>query len=235
MALQSSQTGAAGVPDRWLLTRSVAQDEKLPGTLLLPEGRVWLNISRVVFLIPNAPVQIESVMRLLQALDVPHKTQIVLAELSGSHRDRARRRNIETLTETLQQTYPATQRERLYEPDWLAAMRAFSKRHDLLITAEGLHQPVDAIAEQPLSQALLNMLQLPILEVSGIYYPWPMRLLSWLKHSLYNIFPFVLVAAFFWVQTQIGKLAQGWVGTFAISATVIFEFAIIFVWSQFLD
>jgi hypothetical protein len=235
MALQGGQPRTTGVSDRWLLTRSAEQNSKLPGKLLLPEGREWLNISRVILLIPDVPVQTESVVQMLEALDLPRKTQIVLVELSSAHKSRSKRRHIDMLLACIQQTYPAAYRQSLYEPDWLAAMHAFTGRQDLLIAAAGQHLPQGPFTEESLSQVLLNRLNLPILEVSGIYPPWPSRLRGWIRRSLFNVFPFLVVGVFFWAQSQIGRQAQGWVSTFSIGMTVIVEFAVIFIWSLFLD
>lgn len=235
MTLESGHPGTSSAPDKWLLTRSVARDDRLPGKLLLPEGREWLNVVRVILLIPDVPLHIERVVWLFEALDLPRKTQIVLAELANASKGHARRRQLDTLLTHIQQVYPAAYGKRLYEPDWPSAMRAFAGRHDLLVTTTGQYFSQGALTGQPLSQILLNTLNLPILEITGIFPPWPARLASWITRGLFNLFPFLVVGAFFWAQSRIGSQAQGWVNTFAIGATIVVEFTIIFIWSLFLD
>lgn len=235
MTLEGSRAAAS---EKWLLTRGSVRDERLPGNLLLPDslrdGREWLRVVRVILLVPDAPVQVERMVRLFEALDLPRRTQVILAELVSSHPGRARRSQLDALLARVRQMYPAAHGEQLYEPDWPSALRAFAGRSDLLIAADqSLAQP--AAAGRSLSQVLLNSLNLPILEITGIYPSWPARLAAWFKRGLFHVFPLLVVGLCFWAQFGIDSQAHGWVSTFTIAATIVVEFALIFVWSLFLD
>jgi hypothetical protein len=235
MALQRSHPGAGTISERWLLTRGAAQNDRLPGRLLIPDGRERLNITRVVLLVPDAAMRADRLVEVLDALDMPHKTQIVVAELANTSRSRGRRRYVDALVARVRQAYPTARAERLYASDWLAAVRPFVGRHDLLIAVAGQRLPDSAFARDSLSQALLHTLNLPILEIAGVFPVWHARLAGWIRRALFDLFPFIVVGAFFWLQSQISSQSQGGVATFAIVLTVMLEFAVIFIWSLFLD
>lgn len=238
MTLESSRAGTTASSEKWLLTRGSVRDERLPGNLLLPEslreGREWLKIVRVILLVPDVPVQIDPLVQLFEALDLPRKTQVILAELVGSQPGRIQRSQLDLLLARVRQIYPAAYGEQLYEPDWPSALRAFAGRSDLLIAADrSLSQ--SAPSDRALSQVLLNTLNLPILEITGIYPPWTTRLAGWIKRGLFHVFPFLVVGLFFWAQSGIGSPAKGWMSTFMFVMTIVVEFTLIFIWSLFLD
>jgi hypothetical protein len=238
MTLGGSRSGAAGFSEKWLLTRGSVRDERLPGNLLLPDslrdGREWLKVVRVILLVPDVPVHVERLVRLFEALDLPRRTQVILAELVSTHPGRARRSQLDLLLARVQQIYPAAYGEQLYEPDWPSALRAFAGHSDLLIAADqSLAQAVPA--GRSLNQVLLNTLNLPILEITGIYPPWPARLVAWIRRGLFQVFPLLVVGLSFWAQSGISGQARGWLSTLAVAASIVVEFALIFFWSLFLD
>jgi len=238
MTLGGSRSGTAGFSEKWLLTRGSVRDERLPGTLLLPDslrdGREWLKIVRVILLVPDVPVHVERLVRLFEALDLPRRTQVILAELVSSHPGRARRSQLDSLLARIQQIYPAAHGEQLYEPDWSSALRAFAGRSDLLIVADrSFARPVPG--GRSLSQVLLNTLNLPILEITGIYPPWPARLAAWIRRGLFHVFPLLVVGLSFWAQSGISSRAHGWLSTLVVATMIVVEFALIFFWSLFLD
>lgn len=51
---------------------------------------------------------------------------------------------------------------------------------------------------------------------------------------LFNLIPLIIAAVFFWLQAQIERQG-GSLSKFELSLTVVFELALVFIWSLFLE
>lgn len=225
--IKSNGLAPAGAPSVGVLESS---------KLFMPHGQSLQDITRLVVLVPEAGLQPGWLKSVLGRLNVPDDVEIALVGLIGANRtDRAERRRLSALSLRLREEYPGAYGQLINRDNWACALQGFTQSHDLLVCFSE-QQVADGFSNrQPLSQALMHALSLPVIEVAGAYPTPAMRLWASAKRLLFQVFPFVIVGLFFWLQAQISAQAQGVVYQVAIGGSVIVELGLIFVWSLFLD
>ena len=204
--------------------------------LFMPHGQSLRDITRLIVLVPEVGLRPGWLKSVFGRLNVPDDIEIALVGLSGPGRtNRAEHRRLNALSTRVREEYPGAYGQLINRDDWAYALQGFTHSHDLLVCFSE-QQVADGFSNrQPLSQALMRALSLPVIEVAGAYPTLSVRLWASAKRLLFQIFPFAVVGLFFWFQTQIGAQVQGLVYQVAIGASVIVELGLIFVWSMFLD
>jgi len=236
MALERSLPTASATLEQQTPSYPAAVGSLPPGKLLMPEDRFWLEVRRVIVLIPGVAPRSSHLMRLLALLELPPETPIIMAELGDDTRaSPSKRKMLAALTAQIQADYPAARQQTLQAATWLDALTIFAQDHDLLVCFAGQHIGSGTFRTKPLNQALFNALNLPTLELAGALPPWPSRVVAWIRRALFDLFPFLVVGLFFWIQLQIGGQVGGWPGKAVLAATVFLEVLLVFVWSLFLS
>jgi hypothetical protein len=86
-----------------------------------------------------------------------------------------------------------------------------------------------------LGPVLVERLNVPVYAVDGLMEqpaaPW----LSALLRLMAAIAPIAIVAGFFWIQVQIGRVTSGLTNTLLIAVSALVELGLIVVWSAFQD
>ena len=204
--------------------------------LYLPVGQTLRDITRLVVLVPDIDLRSDWVEPLLNRLNISGDIDIALVRLNNpASNSRAEHRRLNRLAHQLRADNHAVYRQLVNRDSWASALQSLVRSHDLLVcfpeqqVADGFHN------RQPLSQAMMRALNLPVIEGPGAYPSAVMRLCAMAKRMMFQAFPFVVVALFFWLQTQIGQQADGLAYQISLGATVLVEIGLIFVWSLFLD
>ena len=146
----------------------------------------------------------------------------------------AGRRQANALLSPLRRHYPGAYVQTVNRSDWATVLAGLTRSHDLLVCFPE-QQVADGFANRrPLSQALMSALGLPVIEVSGAYPSAAARLWGLAKRAMFQVFPFAIVALFFWLQTRISQQTSGLAYEVALGATIVVEIGLVFLWSLFL-
>jgi len=211
-------------------------NRRLLGKLRVPHHQLWADIGRVIFLIPGVIPRADRLTQFLVMLELPRETPIVLVELANAfHSNLSNRKAITKLVASMQREYPAARHMTIQAVTWLEAMTMLVEEQDLLICFVGERSETGPFGKQPLSQALFDRFNRPTLEVAGALPGWESRFMGWIKRALFDLFPYCVVALFFWIQLQIGDQSDGWMSKVFLASTIVMEVLLVFVWSLFLS
>jgi hypothetical protein len=204
--------------------------------LFIPHRQELEDVRRLVVLVPESGLRPGWWAPLFERLNVPEGIEIVLvAQERPGHEEKPDRRRLNGLVSSLRVSYPRATGYTIARSDWVSALQGLTSSHDLLVCFPEL-QAGDGLANrQALSQRLFDALDLPVIEVSGASPPIWMRLWAPAGRALFQVFPFAVVALFFWLQIQINQQTHGLVYHIALGASAVVEIGVIFVWSLFLD
>jgi hypothetical protein len=64
------------------------------------------------------------------------------------------------------------------------SMRSFAGQQAMLISFNQQRRTIRPFSDEPLSRILFHVLNLPILEISGVFPPWPDRLREWIRRAV---------------------------------------------------
>ncbi len=149
--------------------------------------------------------------------------------------ERAVRQNVATLYTLFRKTRRNVQMQIVRGASWQFALQRCVVRNDLVVCPSGETEAAGAFQVEALSRALLRTLNLPVLEIAGAYPPLFDRIIRRILRLIFEIFPYVTVGAFFWVQYHIQSTTNGITTMVDLALSVIAELALVFIWSLFLD
>lgn len=231
MAIETAQP--TNTSERWIMSHP---HDFPQGNLLMPVGREWLDISRVVILVPMAGLHFSRLQKLLADAGLPDRTDILLVGLqTPGSRKRVVRHNVTSLYTQFRKSRPNVKMQILRGESWQLAIKRCAGRNDLVACPSEEKEAVNNFQTESLSRVLLRALNLPVLELVGAYPPLFDRSIRSVLHLLFGIFPYAIAGVFFWMQYQIQSSTNGITMMVNLAISVIAELTLVFVWSLFLD
>jgi hypothetical protein len=204
--------------------------------LFIPRDWGLQDITRLVVLVPEVGLRPGWWKPVFERLSVSDDIEIALVALRHPDRkDQEERRRLNALLSPLREEYPGTYGQTVNQSDWASALQGFTHAHDVLVCFPEQQVADGFLNRQPLSQALMHSLGLPVIEVAGAYPSAGMRLWALAKRAMFQVFPFAVMALFFWLQIQINRQTHDLAYQIALGASALVEIGLIFVWSLFLD
>lgn len=183
--------------------------------------------TRLVVLVSDGMLDANKLTQQLSRLITPSVSEMILVGLGknrpGSH---ASRRLNELVS--IMQDLPILQSKQVIDAEgWAEAVQKVVQPGDLVVCQAdpGAKHLVDELSQITAS---------PVHLLTGLQPPIQSRLARMLNRLLFNLFPFVVVAAFFWLQVQIDAQNTGTLHSLVIIMSVLLELGVIFVWSLFI-
>lgn len=150
-------------------------------------------------------------------------SEMVLVGLGQRRSSSPASRRLAELASVLQELPVHQDRQVIDASSWAEALKMVARPGDMIVCR------ADRLVEE-----LAQMTSSPVHLLPGLQLPLHARLARALKSLLFNLFPFIVVAAFFWLQVQIDSQNTGLLRTLVLSMSVLVELGIIFVWSLFI-
>jgi hypothetical protein len=208
------------------LTASTRVDR--PGDLPAPSPEVSSQAyTRLVVLVPEGAIDYGKLYHELSELIIPSVCEIVYIGLGQNRSTSPVSRRLTELT-LVAPELPVYQRKRIIDAgSWAEAVHIVAQPGDLIVCQANRQ-------DSRLVEELSQLAPSPVRVLVGLQLPLSTRMARALKSLIFNLFPFIVIAAFFWLQVQIDAQSTGLVRTLAIVMTVLVELGVIFVWSLFI-
>jgi hypothetical protein len=198
-------------------------DASLPSTTGTPGGAY----TRLVVLVPDGVIDYGRLVHELSMLITPSVSEMVLVGLGQRRSTSPVSRRLAGLASITQDLLVPQSKKVFDVSSWAEAVQMVAQPGDLIVCRADRRG--DRLVEE-LSQVTAS----PVHLLPGLQLPLQTRLAGALKSLVFNLFPFIVIAAFFWLQVQIDAQNTGLIRTLILIMTVLVELGVIFVWSLFI-
>jgi hypothetical protein len=182
--------------------------------------------TRLVVLVPGGMIDCGRLVQKLSGLITPSVSEMLFVGLGHRWTTSPAQRLVELAS--LAQELPIPQSQRIIDvSSWADAVQIVARPGDLIVCQAD--RGTDCLVEE-ISQVTAS----PVHFLTGLQPPLWIRLVHKLTRLMFNLFPFMVIAAFFCLQVQIDAQTTGLPHTLVIIATVVVELGVIFVWSLFI-
>jgi hypothetical protein len=198
-------------------------DVSLPSTTDIP-GEAY---TRLVVLVPDGVLDYGKLVQELSMLITPSVSEMVLVGLGQRRSSSPASRRLAGLASITQDLLVPQSKKVFDVSSWAEAVQMVAQPGDLIVCQADRRG--DRLVEE-----LLQVAASPVHLLTGLQPPLQTRLARVLKSLIFNLFPFIVVAAFFWLQVQIDAQNTGLIRTLILIMSVLVELGVIFVWSLFI-
>lgn len=218
-----SDRASAGEQRQSVVGTSQANHSPLPFSGGIPNG----TYTRLIVLVPNGMVDGHKLTQELSGLVTPSVCEVIFVGLGQKKSSSPASRRLAELA-SITQDLLVPQSKRVFDvTNWAEAVQMVTQPGDLIVCQAD--RQGDRLVEE-LSQVTAS----PVHLLPGLQPPIQTRLARALKSLIFNLFPFIVIVAFFWLQVQIDAQNTGLIRTLVLSMSVLVELGIIFVWSLFI-
>lgn len=198
-------------------------DASLPSTT----GTPIEAYTRLVVLVPDGVLDYGKLVQELSILITPSVSEMVLVGLGQRRSTSPVSRRLSGLASITQDLLVPQSKKVFDVSSWAEAVQMVVQPGDLIVCRAD--RQGDRLVEE-----ISQVTALPVHLLPGLHLPLHIRITRALKTLIFNLFPLIVVAAFFWLQVQIDAQNTGLIRTLILIITALVELGVIFVWSLFI-
>lgn len=183
--------------------------------------------SRLIVLVPNDRINENGLSEALTALTTDSVSEIRFIGLGSDKPNSRLALKLEDLLAKTNTLPVPVFMQIVNEKSWFNAVQLVARSGDQIVCLARLN--TGSLVEE-----LRENMSFPVHIIKDTHPTLPSRIGHILGRVIFEIFPLIVVAGFFWLQIRLEVQLEGVINTIAMILTVLVELGLIFIWSLFI-
>jgi hypothetical protein len=216
----------------------ITQQEKEASILRDPktkagEKRILPALKRLIVLLPSRFVDEERISRYIYNESLKDYTDVILLTLVSNYEEEySAKLRMTTISALIRSPQFKVESQIIWGKSWIHAIKGLIYPDSIILCPKEFMVSYNLFWQEPLSSQLSRSFNIPIQNYAGFYPNLKQPSIVIIKKVVYWIGLLIVLASFFWIESDIDITVSGWQNSLLLVMIVLAEIGAIYFWSS---